>query len=39
MSNTINQAKVRGYLFLLDMNRITIDEVPEPYKTAILNAQ
>lgn len=31
----INQAKLRGYIFLLEMSRITIDDMPEPYKTAI----
>lgn len=35
MSTAINQAKLRGYIFLLDMGRITIDDVPEPYKSAI----
>lgn len=33
----INQAKLRGYVFLLDMKRITIDDVPDPYNTAINN--
>lgn len=31
----LNQAKLNGYKFLIQMNRITIDEVPEPYKTEI----
>lgn len=31
----INQAKLRGYLFLLEMERITIENVPEPYKSVI----
>lgn len=35
MSNIINQAKLRGYIFLLDMGRITIGDVPDPYKSAI----
>lgn len=30
--------KARLYKFLIDMNRTTIDEVPEPYKTEIINA-
>lgn len=34
----VNQAKLRGYLFLIEMGRITIDDVPEPYKTEIVNA-
>lgn len=34
----INQAKLRGYLFLIEMGRITIDDVPEPYKQAIIDA-
>lgn len=37
--NMINQAKLRGYLFLIEMNRITINDVPEPYKQAILDEQ
>lgn len=28
--------KVRLFKFLIDMNRITIEEVVEPYKTKIL---
>lgn len=35
----INQTKLRGYLFLLEMERITIDDVPEPYKQAIIDGQ
>jgi len=31
--------KLRGYLFLIDMLRITISDVPEPYKQAILDKQ
>ncbi len=27
--------KLRGYLFLISMSRITIEDVPEPYKQAI----
>lgn len=33
----VNQAKLRGYLFLLEMQRITIEDVPEPYRSAIEN--
>ena len=33
----INQAKLRGYLFLLEMERITVDDIPEPYKSTIEN--
>ena len=29
--------KARLYKFLLDMGRITIEDVPEPYKSEILN--
>ena len=35
----INEAKLRGYLFLIKMERITIDDVPEPYKQAIIEGQ
>ena len=31
----INQAKLRLYKFLLDMGRIEINVVPEPYKNEI----
>jgi len=30
--------KVKLYKFLIDMGRITIEDVPEPYKSEILNA-
>ena len=30
--------KARLYKFLLDMDRITLEDVPEPYKSEILNA-
>lgn len=30
-----DERKVRLYRFLLEMNRITLNEVPDPYKTAI----
>jgi len=30
--------KARLYKFLIDMGRITIEDVPEPYKSEILNA-
>lgn len=29
--------KARLYKFLIDMERTTIDDVPEPYKTEIVN--
>lgn len=29
---TVFQPKLRGYIFLIEMGRITIDDVPEPYK-------
>lgn len=35
----VNQAKLRGYVFLIDMGRIVIDDVPEPYKQAIIDGQ
>lgn len=34
----MNQVKLRGYKFLIEMGRITIDDVPESYKDAIVNA-
>ena len=30
--SSIDQAKIRGYKFLIEMKRITIEDVPEPYK-------
>jgi len=30
--------KARLYKFLIDMDRITLEDVPEPYKSEILNA-
>ena len=30
--------KARLYRFLIEMNRITLEDVPEPYKSEILNA-
>lgn len=36
---TIVQAKLNGYKFLISMGRITIEDVPEPYKTAINEGQ
>lgn len=30
--------KARLYKFLIDMERTTIDEVPEPYRTEILSS-
>lgn len=32
---TVFTPKLRGYLFLIDMQRITIEDIPEPYKKAI----
>lgn len=29
--------KARLYRFLIEMNRITLEDVPEPYKSEILN--
>jgi len=31
--------KARLYKFLLDMGRITIEDVPEPYKSEILKGE
>ncbi len=31
--------KARLYKFLVDVDRITIDQVPEPYKSEITQAQ
>lgn len=31
--------KARLYKFLIDMERTTIEEVPEPYKSEIINAK
>ena len=36
---TVFPPKLRGYLFLIDMKRLTIADVPEPYKQAILDEQ
>jgi len=30
--------KARLYKYLIDMDRITLEDVPEPYKSEILNA-
>jgi hypothetical protein len=35
----VNPLKLRGYKFLISMNRITIDDVPEPYKQAIIDEE
>ncbi len=32
----MNERKLRLYKFLLNMGRITIDEIPEPYKTELV---
>ncbi len=31
----MEERKLRLYKFLLNMNRITIEDIPEPYKTEI----
>ena len=31
----IDQRKLNGYKFLIDMGRITIEDVPEPYRSDI----
>lgn len=31
----VDQRKLRGYVFLLDMGRIAIEDVPEPYRSEI----
>jgi len=31
----MNEIKLRLYKFLLVMGRITVDDIPEPYKSAI----
>jgi hypothetical protein len=31
----MDERKLRLYKLLLDNNRITLDEIPEPYKTAL----
>ncbi len=31
----INQRRLRLYKFLLDMDRISLDDVPEPYKSEL----
>lgn len=36
---TVFAPKLRGYLFLIDMHRISIADVPEPYKHAILGTE
>lgn len=35
----MNQAKLRGYKFLIEMKRITIEQVPELYKAEIQKQQ
>lgn len=32
----MDERKLRLYSFLLKMERITVDEVPEPYKTEVV---
>lgn len=36
---TLDPRKLNGYIFLLNMGRITIEDVPEPYKSEIENAE
>jgi len=31
----MNERKLRLYQFLLEMGRITLDDIPEPYKTTL----
>jgi hypothetical protein len=31
----MSQVKLRGYKFLIEMGRITVDDVPEPYRAEI----
>ena len=35
----MDERKLRLYKFLLDYGRITIEGVPEPYKTALTNIE
>ncbi len=35
----VNQAKLRGYKFLIEMKRITIGDVPKPYRQVITDDQ
>ena len=35
----MSQAKLNGYKFLIEMGRITIEDVPEPYRSEIENAE
>lgn len=32
----MDERKLRLYMFLVEMNRISIEQVPEPYKTEML---
>ena len=34
-ASQLDEKKLRLYRFLLNMGRITIDDVPEPYKSAV----
>ena len=38
-TTTIDESKKRIYAFLIEMGRWTIDDVPEPYKTALTPAE
>ena len=31
----MDERKLRLYKFLLDMNRVTLEDIPEPYRTEI----
>lgn len=31
----LDERKLRLYRFLLEMNRVTLDDIPDPYKLAI----
>jgi hypothetical protein len=35
----MDERQLRLYKFLLTMKRIPLEDIPEPYKTAIVNAQ
>ena len=36
---TVFAPKLRGYIFLIEMKRITVEDVPAPYKQVILDEQ
>lgn|GEM_PF-2953446 len=35
----MDERKLRLYKFLLDMGRTTLDDIPEPYRTALSPAE